>query len=408
MRRPTASGADRAVDRFCAGYNRHDAINGFPLVVVVDDSEFAARTLDNFLWTTFTRSNPAADIYGIEPFLRDKHWGCFGSLVIDARSKPHHAPPVEEDPEVTSASTPWPPAAGRCTGSFERRMNLSEPEWLVALWLLALGGLIGSFLNVVVYRLPAGMSIVRPGSHCPACRHPIRWFDNVPVLSWFLLRGRCRDCRAAISPRYPLVEAATAGLFLLLAFGELFPGGGNLPRPRDPLSEAQLWGIYAYHLVLLCTLLAAALVQYDGHRPPGRLFLPAAGGRVGGPGVLAHVASRGRMAGRGRTAPWDSRILDRGRRTEMDGGRGGCWAGWPAVAAVIRGCASAAACVGLFLGWQAVCGLVVLTAVVSWLLRAAARGRPEVRRLPPVAWLALGTLGWILAWGLLVQWVPLV
>ena len=96
-----ANGGDRVVDRFCACYHRHDAINGFPLVVVVDDGNFAARTLDNFLWTLFTRSNPAADIYGIESFFVEKHWGCFGSLVIDARSKPHHAPPLVEDPAVT-------------------------------------------------------------------------------------------------------------------------------------------------------------------------------------------------------------------------------------------------------------------------------------------------------------------
>ncbi|MEI8376364.1 MAG: UbiD family decarboxylase [Planctomycetota bacterium] len=94
-------GADRAVDRFCLTMNRRDAINNFPLVVVVDQSEFAARSLDNFLWTTFTRSNPATDIYGIEAFIRDKHWGCFGSVVIDARTKPHHAPPLIEDPGVT-------------------------------------------------------------------------------------------------------------------------------------------------------------------------------------------------------------------------------------------------------------------------------------------------------------------
>jgi len=96
-----AAGPDRAVDRFCRALSRHDAINGFPLIVVVDQSEFAARSLDNFLWTTFTRSNPASDIYGVEPFIRDKHWGCFGSLVIDARAKPHHAPPLVEDPDVT-------------------------------------------------------------------------------------------------------------------------------------------------------------------------------------------------------------------------------------------------------------------------------------------------------------------
>jgi 4-hydroxy-3-polyprenylbenzoate decarboxylase len=71
------------------------------LVVVVDRSDFAAYSLENFLWTTFTRSNPAADVYGIESFEADKHWGCRGSLVIDARAKPHHAPPLVEDPAVT-------------------------------------------------------------------------------------------------------------------------------------------------------------------------------------------------------------------------------------------------------------------------------------------------------------------
>jgi len=99
--RREAAEPDRAVERFCAALNRRDAINNFPLVVVVDESEFAARTLDNFLWVTFTRSNPAVDIHGIEAFVRDKHWGCFGSLVIDARRKPQHAPPLVEAPEVT-------------------------------------------------------------------------------------------------------------------------------------------------------------------------------------------------------------------------------------------------------------------------------------------------------------------
>jgi 4-hydroxy-3-polyprenylbenzoate decarboxylase len=94
-------GPDRAVEQFCLALNRRDTINNFPLVVVVDQSEFAAHSLDNFLWTTFTRSNPATDIHGIEAFIRDKHWGCFGSLVIDARTKPRHAPPLIEDPDVT-------------------------------------------------------------------------------------------------------------------------------------------------------------------------------------------------------------------------------------------------------------------------------------------------------------------
>jgi 4-hydroxy-3-polyprenylbenzoate decarboxylase len=71
------------------------------LIVIVDDSEFTARQLKNFLWVVFTRSNPASDIRGIGSFTEQKHWGCRGSLVIDARIKPHHAPPLVEDPEVT-------------------------------------------------------------------------------------------------------------------------------------------------------------------------------------------------------------------------------------------------------------------------------------------------------------------
>ncbi len=78
-----------------------EALAGFPLVVVVDDVEFAAASLENFLWVTFTRSDPAQDVHGAGAFVRQKHWGCRGPLVIDARCKPHHAPVLEADPEVT-------------------------------------------------------------------------------------------------------------------------------------------------------------------------------------------------------------------------------------------------------------------------------------------------------------------
>jgi 4-hydroxy-3-polyprenylbenzoate decarboxylase len=91
---------DPALTKFCQSL-ASDAIHGFPLVLIVDDSEFTARTLNNFLWVAFTRSNPATDIQGIGQFTEDKHWGCRGSLVIDARIKTHHAPPLIEDPEVT-------------------------------------------------------------------------------------------------------------------------------------------------------------------------------------------------------------------------------------------------------------------------------------------------------------------
>ena len=90
-----------AVDKFCQSMDSQHPINRFPLILVVDDTEFCARTLNNFLWVVFTRSNPATDVYGIQSATVHKHWGCRGSLVIDARIKPHHAPPLIEDPLVT-------------------------------------------------------------------------------------------------------------------------------------------------------------------------------------------------------------------------------------------------------------------------------------------------------------------
>lgn len=99
---PDQKGNDLAVAQFCAHFTQRDAINLFPLVVIVDDANFAAAGLENFLWTTFTRSDPATDIYGIDAFTQHKHWGCAGSLVIDARAKPHHPPPLIDDPEVAA------------------------------------------------------------------------------------------------------------------------------------------------------------------------------------------------------------------------------------------------------------------------------------------------------------------
>lgn len=83
------------------------------------------------------------------------------------------------------------------------------------------GAAVGSFLNVLIHRLPSGQSIISPPSHCPACHHRIRFYDNIPLVSYLILRGRCRDCGNTISPRYPLVELLTAAMsvVLFLRFG---------------------------------------------------------------------------------------------------------------------------------------------------------------------------------------------
>ena len=119
------------------------------------------------------------------------------------------------------------------------------------------GLLIGSFLNVVVHRVPRGESVVRPPSACPSCGREIRPRDNVPVLSWFLLRGRCRDCGEPISSRYPLVEAGTAALFVVMA-----------------LRFGYDWVLPAY-LYLAAVGLALALIDLDCKRLPDALTLPS-------------------------------------------------------------------------------------------------------------------------------------
>lgn len=94
--------SDPLLEEFCRFYGERDDLDDVPLIVICDDCRFTAATLDNFLWVTFTRSNPATDVYGIKAESHGRHWGCRGPLVIDARIKPFHAPPLEDDPEVES------------------------------------------------------------------------------------------------------------------------------------------------------------------------------------------------------------------------------------------------------------------------------------------------------------------
>lgn len=129
-------------------------------------------------------------------------------------------------------------------------------EYYLAVVSLLLGLVVGSFLNVVIYRLPRKESLVRPASHCPSCGNPVRWHDNVPVLGWVILRGKCRDCGQRISVRYPLVEAITGIAFLLcfLRFGVDWP-----------LLVA--WAFVA-------AAVAVAFIDYDHRIIPDKIVLP--------------------------------------------------------------------------------------------------------------------------------------
>ncbi len=127
---------------------------------------------------------------------------------------------------------------------------------MMAAAFFSLGAMVGSFLNVCASRLPKGRSLWMPGSACPACAHPIRWHDNVPLLSFLLLRGRCRDCQAPIAWRYPIVELGTA---LLFALASLRVGLG--------------WEL-AFVLVFLSALMVITVIDLEHQLIPDRVTLP--------------------------------------------------------------------------------------------------------------------------------------
>ncbi len=131
-------------------------------------------------------------------------------------------------------------------------------EVILVIFLFAFGACVGSFLNVVIWRLPRGESIVFPGSHCPSCGRAIAWYDNIPLLSWIVLRARCRHCKAPISPRYLLVEAVTAvivcGMFVWFYIIQLRSGAGDI---------RETWPMFLAHAVLFCGLLACSLIDIE-------------------------------------------------------------------------------------------------------------------------------------------------
>jgi leader peptidase (prepilin peptidase) / N-methyltransferase len=160
------------------------------------------------------------------------------------------------------------------------------PLWVMELladvffygWLFAFGATVGSFLNVVIYRLPRGKNLAFPGSCCPRCDTPIRLSDNIPIVSWLALQGRCRHCQAGISSRYFVVELLVAVMFLVVLVGEYFlPTFGISAPTRRPLTTYDgipFWVMYAVHVSLITTLIGAVLIAADGFRVPTRLFAP--------------------------------------------------------------------------------------------------------------------------------------
>ena len=241
---------------------------------------------------------------------------------------------------------------------------------------LGLAGLvIGSFLNVCIYRLPRGQSIVWPGSRCPSCGTDIRWYDNIPVLGYLLLGGRCRSCRQPIGVRYPIVELATMAVFL-----------------------AHYWAIGATPLLAVriafgCAMVVLFAIDLEHQILPNVITLP---------GIIVGLAA--------------SLLLPPGLRSAVIGalvGGGSLWLLFEiwkwlrGVEALGMGDVKMLAMVGAVLGWEQVIATLVLSSVAGSLvgLGLIATGRGSLgSKLPYGTFIALGALASSLAGDRLVAW----
>ncbi|MCR9296864.1 MAG: prepilin peptidase, partial [bacterium] len=164
--------------------------------------------------------------------------------------------------------------------TFAESMRLHTVSGVVMLIFLCAGASIGSFLNVVIYRTPRKLPLLWPPSACPTCHTKLKGKDNIPVLAWLKLGGRCRYCNAAISPRYPIVEVLVAALFVFFYYRELLSGGANLPLRAPNLYHGVVWillytkwdlvSIYLFHMLLLVVLLGWGMINLDCFRVPAR------------------------------------------------------------------------------------------------------------------------------------------
>ena len=134
---------------------------------------------------------------------------------------------------------------------------------IFCIFAFVVGSCVGSFLNVLIYRLPLGISTVRPRSRCPQCKNPIAWYDNIPLLSWLLLGRACRHCREPIPAIYPLVELLTGLVFVVIFVAYMVLG---LRQEMPTLAVGpQLadWAVLALHLWLISALLAASVIDFQ-------------------------------------------------------------------------------------------------------------------------------------------------
>jgi leader peptidase (prepilin peptidase)/N-methyltransferase len=245
----------------------------------------------------------------------------------------------------------------------------------VVLYVTLLGLVFGSFFNVVIYRLPRGQSLWWPSSRCPRCGKPVRAIDNIPVVSWLLLRGRCRDCGNPISIQYPIVEAVTAAVFFVIAW----------VTPAEPVLVSRL--------VLASALIVLFAIDLELQILPNAITLPGI--------VIGFAFSFVTPTG------WLNSLIG----IALGGGLlyaiAGAYYLWRRQEGMGMGDVKMLAMIGAFLGWQAVILTLILSsfagAIVGVGMMAADRGDMKVA-LPFGTFLALGALAAMLFGDALIGW----
>lgn len=246
-------------------------------------------------------------------------------------------------------------------------------EWSVTLLGGLLGAVFGSFLNVCILRLPAEQSVVRPPSRCPKCGYGLRWYDNIPVLSWLLLLGKCRKCGAPISVQYPLIELATAGIWAAFAWS----GGVSLEAVRGAVFFTILLGIgmtdgreyiIPDEFSIGGLIIGLALHLPDGFIGIGHSILGAAVGY----GILWTVATVG-------TKVFKEDVMGGGDVKMM-------------------------AMVGAFIGWAGVLLTIFLGAVLGVVIFVPPAALGNKKLVPFGVFLALGAVTTYLFGGAIIDW----
>lgn len=305
------------------------------------------------------------------------------------------------------------------------------PPWanaLIALWIWCFGANVGSFMNVVIFRVPEGLSVVHPGSRCPKCLNHIGWYDNIPVISWLILRAKCRFCGLPISSRYPTIETIVAAIFLIVAAVGPPTRGNNLPYVTEfgwGGMDVPLWLIYGFHMLLVTTLICAAMIRYDGHATPRRLYVPALAIGLTAPLVwsLPFVTSSlqytwlplhpvpfdaiGHVPGATikHMSPALAALLN-----SLSGLAVGLSMGW-IVAAIgkpkrqrltVAEIPVVGLC-GLFLGWQAACLLAAIATILDLLTSIVSRLNHKLARIPWTGHFVLLIVLYLIAWRWMVN-----